>query len=80
MITYRCKCGESIWYSSMGFADCEVCEKCGSTPATHPDGHADPEPHDFVLRYNEETGKASHYICTKCYKKKTLEEAIEKKP
>lgn len=69
MRTLRCKCGESVMYTSMGVFNCEVCDKCGTTHAGHPDHHAEPEPHTWITRYNQRTGEP-YEICDRCLKRK----------
>lgn len=67
MRTVRCKCGESIIHTSMGITDCETCDKCGSTFAGHPDGHAEPIPHDWQTKYDSDTGQP-YLVCGRCGK------------
>ncbi len=47
---------------------CDVCSKCGSTLAQHPDHHAEPVPHTYEVRYDERTGAPKNRLCTRCYK------------
>jgi hypothetical protein len=43
---WRCVCGErDCWESGMPPAACVVCDKCGSTLATSPSTHREPENH-----------------------------------
>lgn len=64
MIYWRCKCGDrELRESGMPPARCKVCEKCGSTLATSPDTHDEPEPHKLVTRYHPSTGKP-YQVCT----------------
>jgi len=66
MKTFRCKCGESIIYSSMGTGhNCEGCTKCNTTYADHPDHHLPLEPHDWITKYNQNTGKP-YKVYNKC--------------
>ena len=69
----RCICGDFvIWHSGETIHPCQVCEKCGSVPASHPDFHKEPEPHQFELRYDEKTGSPSYELCIKCYKRRKI--------
>lgn len=70
---YRCKCGHSISYSSMGVARCHICDKCGSTLAESPSGHMEPEPHS--IRAVIEDGKILCYCCVCLQRAGTLDEA-----
>ena len=47
MIYFRCKCGESQSWSSMGQPRCRRCSKCGSNLATSPEFHDEPKPHEI---------------------------------
>lgn len=47
MIYYRCKCGDSTSWSSMGSPHCRRCSKCGSDIAMSPEMHRDPPPHEL---------------------------------
>lgn len=69
---YRCKCGESTAFGSMSPMDCEGCDKCNTTYAQHPDYHETPKAHDWIIKYNENTGKP-YEICGKCNKRKENE-------
>lgn len=71
---FRCKCGESTAWSSMGMQPCDVCEKCGSTYAESPLTHMDPIPHDWKLRYDVITGEPSHEVCIRCMRIRLLSE------
>lgn len=71
---YRCRCGNRRGFGSMPFAACDVCEDCGSTMATSPDTHAEPEPHNLVTRYHAQTGK-SYRLCLACHYRDGREEA-----
>jgi hypothetical protein len=48
VIGYRCKCGRITAWGSMPPDRCRPCLKCNSTLAAHPDGHGEPQPHEFV--------------------------------
>lgn len=65
MIGYRCKCGECIGSSSMGFQDCQGCKKCNTTYASHPDRHIELQPHTWKVMYNQNTGKP-YNMCESC--------------
>lgn len=45
---FRCKCGDSKSWSSMGTYPCAKCSKCGSSLAEGPESHKDPIDHEFV--------------------------------
>lgn len=47
---------------SYGSPPCVVCKECGTTLASHPDHHAEPEPHEMVTRYHPTTGKP-YQVC-----------------
>ena len=64
---YRCKCGKREAWSSMGVRDCQGCSECGTTLAQHPDYHKDTAPHEWVKRYNQNTGKP-YMVCENCMK------------
>lgn len=67
---WRCKCGETVsWESGYPPVPCQVCEKCGSTLAMHPDHHREPEPHKWVTRYHESTGKP-YEMCEVCFERR----------
>ena len=65
MQNWRCKCGESTAFGSMWPQDCEGCNQCNTTYAQHPDHHKIREPHEWKIRYNENTGKP-YQMCNKC--------------
>lgn len=66
MQSYRCKCGNLLASTSMGVAACTRCGKCGSNLAQGPKLHADPEPHEWVTKYDQNTG-APYERCSKCH-------------
>lgn len=66
---YRCKCGESTMFGSMPPNECQVCLKCNSSYAQHPDNHTEPTPHEWITKYNENTGKP-YEICNLCWTRK----------
>jgi hypothetical protein len=45
---YRCKCGNSYSWSSMGQPTCRGCKKCNTTLEEGPSLHTAPEPHKWV--------------------------------
>ncbi len=48
MIYSRCRCGDrQHWGSGMKPPRCTPCKKCGTVPATGPNSHPEPVPHDF---------------------------------
>lgn len=65
---YRCKCGEATMYGSMGPMACQGCDKCNTTYAQHPDNHETPKEHQWVTKYDQNTGDP-YEICSMCYKK-----------
>lgn len=54
---YRCKCGYKTAWGSMPCSDCQGCDKCNTTLETHPDMHQELKPHDFIEKFDENTGK-----------------------
>lgn len=67
---YRCKCGSSTSYTSMGVPRCESCPKCGSDLAQGPSEHRDPEPHRWVPQFDPNTGARKADVCTACMSKR----------
>ena len=47
MIFYRCQCGKSTAWSSMGVVACDVCPYCHTTLGAGPNSHPEPVAHDF---------------------------------
>lgn len=78
---YRCKCGKSTCWTSMGVPACSSCKRCGSDFAQGPEGHADvPAPHDYVTKYHEDTG-VPYEVCRVCMGRRTeLEKPAEPEP
>ena len=66
---YRCRCGHSQAWGSMGPASCARCPKCGSDLALGPSGHSEPKPHEYVTKYDPNTG-APYEVCTLCFRKR----------
>lgn len=54
---YRCKCGSTKSWTSMGVPRCIACHECGSDLAQASTEHAEPAPHRWETRYDAETGK-----------------------
>lgn len=67
---YRCKCGNSTAWTSMGVPGCTSCSKCGSDLAQGPEGHGEVEPHTFVTKYDQNTG-APYEVCRQCMRRKS---------
>ena len=67
MITYKCKCGKAVAWSSMGKQPCQGCDKCGTQYSMFIKGPF-PEriPHDWQPKYNENTGAQDWWICKRC--------------
>ena len=61
----RCRCGQMESYSSMGSPPCRACPSCGTTLAEHPDEHKPPIPHNFEMKFDEDTGEP-YWICSRC--------------
>jgi hypothetical protein len=79
MIYMQCKCGEYQFFGSgMEPAKCAKCKKCGTRPATGPNSHVDPLPHEFVARPVEtDEGNATLSRCKYCYKTRSEVEREE---
>ena len=72
---YRCKCGHRSAWSSLGVAECEGCEKCGTTLAEGPDGHDAPAPHDWREEWtiDKQTGeRGKKRVCARCQRKEPV--------
>ena len=78
---YRCKCGKSEAWTSMGVSECATCKHCGSDLAMGPEGHAEtPAPHEYVAKYNEDTG-IPYEVCRRCLRRRVdLEKPAEPEP
>jgi hypothetical protein len=64
----------------MGVSACTRCSKCGSDLAQGPTGHAEkPAEHDFVTKYNQDTGEPFQ-ICRNCLRTQKQLEKEEAKP
>jgi hypothetical protein len=76
MLFYRCQCGESQSWSSMGHSKCDPCEKCGTAIALGPDGHG-VEPHQWSEPYwiiDSKTGeRAQEQRCRSCQSTRKFE-------
>lgn len=84
---YRCKCGSSQSWGSMGPALCASCSKCGSDLATSPELHREPRPHEFrvekVMAETDdgevEVGEISRcFYCSRTKKEIKMEDVYEK--
>ncbi len=69
---FRCKCGKSEGWSSMGVSRCRVCPECKSTLAQSPEGHGEPEPHDLcktvtTTTYRGEITTKTVVECVNCH-------------
>lgn len=53
----------------MGPAICQGCDECNTTLVQHPDDHEIPEEHNWIKKYNEDTG-IPYEICSRCMTKK----------
>jgi len=69
MIYYRCKCGEIQAWSSMSIPDCDGCYKCKTTLAPNPELHKPLQKHEFIIKYNEDSG-LPYKVCHRCWKKR----------
>ena len=52
-------------WTSMGSQDCQGCEECKTTYSGHPDHHKPLQPHQWVKRFNGNTGKP-YNVCKVC--------------
>ncbi len=68
MRAYKCKCGNQEWIGSYGPPACLGCEKCGTQCGLD----SPPEPHRWVTRYNQNTGKP-YEMCMDCMTKRPAE-------
>lgn len=75
MVYYRCECGKSEAWGSMPPSSCTGCPECGTTLDTSPAGHRTPDSHEFVKKFDENTGEP-YEICMNCCRKKA---ELEKK-
>jgi len=74
---YRCKCGKTKAWTSMGVPLCSSCKHCGSDLAQSPESHGDPEPHEYVTKYDPDTG-VPYERCRLCLHKRSEIEAPPK--
>lgn len=70
----RCKCGKAEAWTTDGFQDCQGCDDCGTTFASHPDHHKQKTEHDWEVRYSRTTGEPEKRECARCYKRAALTE------
>lgn len=76
MIYFKCKCGKMEFFGSgMMPNDCDGCTECGTTLATSPEGHKEIAPHEWIIKYDENTGKP-YRRCKKCYQKEKEENDV----
>lgn len=73
---FACKCGDYRADSDTRFADCDVCDKCGSTLAPVGEEYPAPAEHTWATRYHERTGKA-YRVCLACQRREGWGEACE---
>jgi hypothetical protein len=69
MMIYACRCRTESIHTSMGVPSCSRCSCCGSGFA--PQGVSvvgEPEPHNYVIRYNEVTG-VPYRVCDRCFER-----------
>lgn len=66
---YRCKCGKSESWGSMPPKKCTSCPICNTTLARDPEGHRKPSEHNFVTKYDENTGEP-YEVCSRCHIRK----------
>lgn len=66
MRIYRCKCGSYEFFGSIGPFRCQGCEECG----TQAGRDEPPEPHQFVTKYDQNTGKP-YQLCRICMHRST---------
>jgi hypothetical protein len=69
MMVYACSCRQESIHTSIGVPACSRCSICGSkfSPLGIPIV-GDPEPHTYVIKYDENTG-IPYRACTKCYER-----------
>lgn len=54
-------------YGSMPPSPCTSCSKCKTNLAIHPKFCGDPIPHEFITKYNENTGQP-YKTCRVCWR------------
>lgn len=74
---YRCKCGGSTSWTTMGVRRCQLCPKCGSDLAQGPDGHREPEPHQWRPQFDPHTGARAPDVCINCLTKRKDGKQVE---
>ena len=74
---YRCKCGGTESWGSMGPTPCQRCKKCGSNLAGSPESHREPEPHKWMPSTVEtDEGDKILTVCVWCgVSKRELDQA-----
>jgi hypothetical protein len=55
----------------MGVSPCSRCDKCGSDFAQGPNEHEEPALHEYVTKYDQNTGKP-YEICRRCMEHKPV--------
>ena len=66
---YRCKCGKSTAYGTMGPNPCDGCYECGTTLDQAPELHRTPEPHQMEpTTVQTDDGQAVLHRCRWCGK------------
>lgn len=73
---YRCKCGKTTAWTTIGVSPCVTCHRCGSDLAQGETLHREPAPHRYVTRYDPITGKP-YELCDVCCERR---ESIEAPP
>lgn len=68
MMFYRCKCGKKQVWSSIEISECDGCYRCKTTLVSRSELHKHIIPHDFITKYDENTGIA-YKICQRCNKR-----------
>ncbi len=76
---YRCKCGKQTGWASMPFPPCSGCKDCNTTMAEGPEFHEIPSPHEYIIRFDQYTGKP-YEVCEMCWKRKEDIEQEESDP
>lgn len=62
---YRCRCGKQEAWGSLPPQSCQGCAECGTTLEQHPERHVVPAPHEWVTRYDQDTGEP-YERCSRC--------------
>jgi len=68
MIIVTCKCGAyKSWVSGMPLYPCQVCDDCGTPLAFPGEIRLEPIPHDWRVKYDEDTGEPKYEMCARCW-------------